>query len=403
VNVPPRVALFADCYHEVNGVANTMRRMVRFACDRRIPLLCVRAGAETRSFADGPVRVVEYQRSAVRLPVDQDLQFDLLFLRLLPALRRELAAFAPDLVHITGPGDCGALGVLLSRLLHLPLVASWHTNIHEFGARRLDQALGFLLPAWRTRAAKRAESAILDLAMLFYRIPSLILAPNRELAALLERRTGRPVHAMLRGVDTDLFHPERRRASGGPLVLGYVGRLTPEKNVRLLGEADRALRAAGVRDFRFLIVGDGGERAALAALLPEASFPGVLKGERLAEAYSSMDLMLFPSHTDTFGNVVLEAQAAGVPVLVTASGGPKYLVDEGLTGSVARDDADFVARTVALARNRAALAAMRSHARAAAESRCWNRVFSDLYESYALVAAAGGGPPEAPHPAGAKC
>lgn len=397
----PRVALFADCFHEVNGVANTMRHLTGFARQRELPLLCVRAGPESRAIDDGSVRAWEYRRSALRVPADRDLYFDPLFVRLLPALHRELTAFQPDVIHITGPGDCSILGVLLSRMLRLPLVASWHTNVHEFAARRLHQTLSFLPPAARQGLTMWTERSIFSLAVLYYRIPRLILAPNPELARQLGERTGRPVHAMARGIDTSAFRPMKRQVADQPLRFGYVGRLTPEKNVRLLVQADRALRQAGVRNVEFVIVGDGGERAALAAALPSAAFTGVLKGEALAAAYASMDAMLFPSHTDTYGNVVLEAQACGTPVLVTASGGPKCLVEGGVSGWVASDDGDFLRRVVGLAASPAALAGMRAGARRNAERRSWSQVFQDLYASYEAALAPQAGRDARPVPAGA--
>ena len=359
-----------------------MRHLATLARERQLPMLCVRAAADSRSYDDGSLRVCEFRRSPLRIPADRDLYFDPAFAWLLPSLYRELSAFRPDLIHVTGPGDCGILGVLLSRLLRVPLVASWHTNIHEFAAWRLRQALAFLPAGPRAQLSNWMGQGVFSLAALYYRIPRLIFAPNPELARLLGQRTGRPVHAMARGVDTVTFHPAGRSHCDGRLRLGYVGRLTPEKNVRLLIEADRALRHAGLPNVLFVIVGDGGERSALAAALPGAIFKGVLKGEALAEAYSSMDAMLFPSHSDTYGNVVLEAQACGTPVLVTASGGPKYLVENGVSGWVAADDADFVGRTVALAGCPAVLAGMRAGARRNAESRSWNRVLQDLYASY---------------------
>lgn len=359
-----------------------MRHLTAFARRRELPMLCVRAGAEPRTIHDGSVRAWEYRRSFLRVPADQDLFFDPLFLRLLSALHRELKAFQPDLIHTTGPGDCGILGVLLSRMLRLPLVASWHTNVHEFAARRLHQVLAFLPAGPRQGMTDWTERSIFSLAALYYRVPRIILAPNPELAHQLGQRTGRPVHAMARGVDTAAFRPSLHPRAGGRLRFGYVGRLTPEKNVRLLVDVERTLREVGARHIEFLIVGDGGERAALAAAMPSATFTGVLKGEALAAAYASMDVMLFPSHTDTYGNVVLEAQACGTPVLVTASGGPKYLVESGVSGWVAHDDADFVRRALGLAASPAALAGLRAGARRNAERRSWDQVFTDLYASY---------------------
>ncbi|MEZ5399909.1 MAG: glycosyltransferase family 1 protein [Bryobacteraceae bacterium] len=387
---PPRLALFADCYHEVNGVANTVRHLERYAVEQQLPVLCVRSGGKTRLVRDGAFGALELRRSPLCFPVDRDLEFDLLLNRHLPRIKRELTAFRPDVIHITGPGDIGIAGMLASRILRAPLVASWHTNVHEFAARRLEQLLAPVPARTRQRVCASGEQMVWRLLTLYYRAPSLLFAPNPELIEALARDTGRRVLPMPRGIDTALFHPSRRRRPEGEVVFGYVGRLTPEKNVRLLVEVDRALRTSGRRGYRFLIVGDGGERPALERELPGARFTGVLRGEALAEAYASMDLLLFPSHTDTFGNVALEAQASGVPVLATADGGPKFLVEDGRTGWVAGSDDAFVRKAVEAAARPSTLSAMGPEARASVLSRSWDQVFSDLYGAYGAVVTASG-------------
>ncbi|MFN7919715.1 MAG: glycosyltransferase [Bryobacteraceae bacterium] len=381
----PRVALFADCFHETNGVANTMRRLESYARANGLPMLCVRHADQPGLHRAGTVTAVELRRSPLRIPIDMDFGFDLLVSRHLRGLIQRLRDFGADVVHITGPGDCSALGLFAARALGVPLVASWHTNIHEFGARRLARALPWLPERLRSRAISAPERAMLRLLLLYYRIPRLILAPNVELVSLLSERTGRPVRLMSRGVDTALYSPERRRRTSGELVFGYVGRLTPEKNVGLLLRVARALELARAREYRFVIVGDGGERRALERAMPQAEFPGVLKGELLAGAYASMDVLLFPSCTDTFGNVVLEAQASGVPALVTGAGGPKFSVTGGSTGWIAESDADFVSKAVEIAAARQNLPAMRAACRDAALERRWDIVFARLYDAYRSV------------------
>ena len=119
---------------------------------------------------------------------------------------------------------------------------------------------------------------------------------------------------------------------------GMWGGFRCEKNVALLARVERELAAMGMDGVRFLIVGHGGEEAALRAELKAADFAGVLRGVELARAYADMDVLVFPSHTDTFGNVVLEALASGVPAVVTPDGGPKFILRDGKTGFVAGDD-----------------------------------------------------------------
>jgi glycosyltransferase involved in cell wall biosynthesis len=188
---------------------------------------------------------------------------------------------------------------------------------------------------------------------------------------------------MQRGVDTQWFSPAHRirEASDTTVVLGYVGRLSIEKNVALLARVERELTAKGVRGARFLIVGHGSEEASLRRELANAEFAGVLRGAALAEAYANMDVLVFPSHTDTFGNVVLEALASGVPAVVTPDGGPKFIVQDQKTGFVTTDDlfSEAVAKLVA---DRDLLERMRLEAREHALGCSWDAVFDRVYVGY---------------------
>jgi glycosyltransferase involved in cell wall biosynthesis len=259
--------------------------------------------------------------------LEKDVSFDLLFLCYRRRVRELLKTFRADLVHITGPSGMGMLGAFVAYDLKLPMVASWHTNIHEFGARRLSKTLSFLPSGERESiTAFTEQQIILALSLEYYRLGRVLLAPNPELVELLHRRTGRPTFLMQRGVDTEFFSPEKRNRDSRELVIGYVGRLSPEKNVHALRDVEQALLAAGLDNYRFVIVGDGHEQDWLRANLHRVQLTGVLQGEQLASAYANMDIFAFPSHTDTYGNVVLEALASGVPVIVTSDGGPKFLV-----------------------------------------------------------------------------
>jgi glycosyltransferase involved in cell wall biosynthesis len=187
-------------------------------------------------------------------------------------------------------------------------------------------------------------------------------------------------------VDTAFFSPEHRdRASDDTdFVLGFVGRLSVEKNVALLVRIREQLLAAGLSNFRFLIVGHGVEEPWLRERLPNAEFPGVLRGNDLSRAYANMDLFVFPSHTDTFGNVVLEALSSGVPAVVTPDGGPRYIVKEGRTGFVATDDG-FADPILRILRDPATHRQMRAAARTDALNASWDAVFENVYEAYSLA------------------
>lgn len=379
---PRRVAFFTDSFHEVNGVALTSREFVRFAGRRSLPMFSVHAGPRTRVFQEGSVTTFEFHRGLVKWKLEHDLAIDLLALRYRSKLRAALAQFKPDLVHITGPSDSGFLGATLAYELQVPLVASWHTNLHEFGARRLAQALRFLPERPRGSATSWFEAAALHYCVRFYRLAKLVFAPNAELVEMLEQRTGRPAFLMSRGIDTELFSPTRRSRLDRDFVIGYVGRLSPEKNVRLLSEIEQSLIQAGMSNYRFLIVGQGCEHAWLSGVMQRATLPGILRGEDLARAYASMDAFVFPSATDTFGNVVLEAMASGVPAIVTREGGPKYLVHPGENGQLASSAPEFGQWILQWSRAPERLAEMRQGARESAERFSWDAVWENVYRRY---------------------
>jgi glycosyltransferase involved in cell wall biosynthesis len=217
----------------------------------------------------------------------------------------------------------------------------------------------------------------------FYRMAQALYAPNPELCTLLERYTGRSCRLMPRGVDAVLFDPAKRQRNpeDREIILGFVGRMSVEKNVALLVRIQQELEQRGIRNFRYLIVGQGNLEAWLRERLPRAEFAGVLKGEPLAEAFARMDLFVFPSHTDTFGNVVLEALASGVPAIVTPSGGPPTIVRDGVTGRIVPDDGftDAIAGIIA---NPARHAQMRQAARTYALTASWDSVFEGVYAGY---------------------
>jgi glycosyltransferase involved in cell wall biosynthesis len=380
----PRVAYFPDSFHEVNGVAHTSRNFDAFARRRNLPFLCIRPGSTAVSLReDGNVWTLDLPRGFLKIALEKDLFFDPAFLRHVPRIEEVLARFKPDLIHITGPSEMGIVGAGLAHALGLPLAASWHTNVHEYAARRSDKLLRTLPRVNLKAAEQKIEDVSLAMIGMFYRTAGVLFAPNAELCELLTRTTGRPCHLMPRGVDAELFHPKKRTrdASDGTRVLGFVGRLSVEKNVALLVTIQDELARMALSDFRFMIVGHGGDERWLREHLRGAEFTGVLRGEALSAAYANMDLFVFPSHTDTFGNVVLEALASGVPAIVTPHGGPKAIVREGVTGRVAEDDG-FAAAVAGVLGDPARHSAMRTSARAYAETASWDAVFEGVYAAY---------------------
>ena len=379
---PLRVAFFPDTYHEIDGVANTSRHFESFAMRRGLPFLTILGGAKNSLEVHGSVTRMERRRGRIGFPLDKKHDFDLLFWRHYDVIESAVRQFDPDILHITGPSDNGQLGSLIAHRLRIPLAASWHTNLHQYAEQRASRLMFFLPPSVRQKTGAAIREASLLATLRFYKIAQILYAPNQELIELLEKGTGKPCYPMQRGVDTELFNPVRRERTDNTFVLGYVGRLSTEKNVRLLVDIERELLQAGVTNFRFLIVGQGAEDSWLKANLRHADFTGVLHGEDLARAYAQMDLFVFPSLTDTYGNVVLEAMSAGVPAIVSDSGGPQFIVQPGVTGYVSRNLTEFVDHIRSLSMQPQHLLAMRITARNHALSTSWDRTFESVYASY---------------------
>ncbi|MDH3494440.1 MAG: glycosyltransferase [Acidobacteriota bacterium] len=360
----------------------TSKRLTGFAKKNGYPFLCVHSDKETRNYQDGSVELLSLKQSALSFPMDVGLKYDPFFQRHTSKVMRKLVEFKPDIMHITGLNDVSIMGSYLSWKLNIPMIGSWHTNLHEFAASRLGRLFSFLPKKSLDKFTTFAERKILDGALLYYKMPKIVLAPNRELMEMLEKGTGREAYLMVRGVDTELFNPVKRTVSDGTIRIGFVGRLRAEKNVRLLQKLEAELAKRSKKKFEFLIVGDGNEKEWLQQNMKHAVFTGFIEGESLSEAYANMDIFVFPSGTDAFGNVIQEANASGVPCLVTDSGGPKFIVKNRETGFVCTGIDDFIKYALELMDNREKLLKMKEASRSFALSRSWDSVFESLYEAY---------------------
>jgi phosphatidylinositol alpha 1,6-mannosyltransferase len=375
-----RVALFTDSLFETNGVATLSQQLTRFAQNSERPFLCAYGGERTNVTDNGSLRIMELQRSLAAFRLDKGLYCDpLRVFRYRNLVVEQLGSFSPDLVHITGPGDLGWLGLWAAHTLQVPVVASWHTNLHEYASRRLMKFCRFAPTPWREKVAGSAEHQCLRGLMRFYRMARFYLAPNAGMVELLQQRLApRPAFIMAHGVDLDSFSPAWRPPGKRPFRIGYVGRLTAEKNVRAFADLERRLLAAG-KDFEILMVGDGGESHWLKRNLRRVRLPGTLRGEELAAAFASMDVFVFPSQTDTFGLVVLEAMASGVPVAVSPETGARVGFREGVHGF---SDGDYANNVLVLSNNEKLRCKMGAEARFFACSHSWRSVFEQLYETY---------------------
>ena len=355
----PRIALFSDSFHETNSEVRTAMAVETCAKRRSIPLLSVRTGPETRLVHDGSIARLDLNRSSLfSFRRGHDARFDPTMWRHIGRVADAVGWFAPDVLHFTGPSDVGQLGALVGYRLGVPMVASCHTDPRDYTAR------------------------LRQLLMRFYRTARVVLAPTREMAHVLEAGTGRPTVMMSRNVNTELFTPARRRGPNAIVNIGYVGRLSEDRNVRLLHAVVSALDAEGL-DARFTIVGDGTERQWLRQHLLRAEFTGVLRGDLLADTYAQMDVFTYPSEADTESNVVLEAMASGVPAVVMSSGSRRFVVDDGRSGILAEDAGTFVRGVRTLVKNRQRREAMGVAARTRAlDLLSSERIFVDVCHAY---------------------
>lgn len=291
-------------------------------------------------------------------------------------LSRDLDEWQPDLVHVVSPTFVAGSAKRWASRNGVPVVASFHTQFvayfRYYGVRPLE-SLGWML-------LRR-----------FYRDCAAVYAPSQAIVDELAGRGIRPVRVWSRGVDAHAFSPDWRdpelRARVGasedvPLLL-MVSRLVREKDLRDLVPMARRLEAEGV-SFRLALVGDGPLREELEAELPNAVFAGHQTGAQLSRWYASADVFVFPSTTETFGNVVQESLASGVPAVVVDTGGPQTVIDPGVSGLVARanDPADLARQAARLLTNPALRESMGRAARDQTERRSWPRVNQVLVECY---------------------
>lgn len=388
MNQIPRVALFADTYHEANGAANFLRRLTAYAKENNYPFLCVRAGEKTQKIEDGGTVYLDLERSRLSIPLDGKLKYDPLLWKNRSLVKQTLKEFKPCVIHLTGLNDISQFGFVHAHFMDVPAVATWHTNTHEYAAERFLSVMPWFSEKTRHKLGKMVERSVMFGLMKLYFAAQMQLAPNEDLVNEIRRMTGRPSFLLRRGVETNFLSPSKRTRNNGDgkFVLGFVGRLRPEKNVRFLAKLGCGLDRAGIKNYEFLIVGDGGERGFLEKNLKNAHFTGEIRGEAVAEAFANMDLFVFPSLTDAFANVVLEAMSAGVPAMAFPVGGPKFLIEDNISGFLAENEDEMVTKTIEIARRPDILSPMRSKARAFAEEHSWDAIFEKTYNYYKQAA-----------------
>lgn len=323
---PEKIALFTDTLDEINGVAITIKRLISTARSRGVELTVITSGDEGDDALEG---VKKFQSVGdFVLPEYPELKLNFPpILDVMDFIERE--GFTR--IHISTPGTVGLLGLLIARMMNIPAAGTYHTDIPQY-VRSLtnDEFL---------------EQAAWSYMIWFYNQMEEIMVPSAGTREQLLSRGISPerMKPLPRWVDTETYTPDMRNPSFwksrgiglGRTVLLYVGRVSREKGLEMLVDAFKELVDAGTA-IALAVIGDGPLREEMEAALSgyPALFTGYLAGEQLQRGYASADLFVFPSATDTFGNVVLEAQASGLPVVVSNEGGPHELMIDGETGVV---------------------------------------------------------------------
>jgi glycosyltransferase involved in cell wall biosynthesis len=291
----------------------------------------------------------------------------------------------PDVIYLATEGLLGYSALRAARKLKIPVVSGYHTHFPQYLSGYHLGLLGPLLRHWLRK---------------LHNATATTLVPTGETRQLLTSQGFRNVEIMERGVDTELFHPGRRsrelrqRWGAGPAdpVLLHVGRVAAEKNLALVFQAWDLARASWPGT-RLVLAGDGPQRALWAAKYPGAVWTGFLTGVDLAEAYASADLMLFPSRTETFGNVLLEAMASGLTTVSYHLAASRRFVEPGINGFAATQENDdaFLRQVLRALRERRRWPAMGEAARLCLQSQSWPQIIR-VFESWLMKAAGIDGP-----------
>jgi phosphatidylinositol alpha 1,6-mannosyltransferase len=354
-----------------DGVTRVLYRMIEALRDQEIDSLFFSPVIPEPGEASAEMRSVP----SVAFPWYPDYRIALPGYR---AFESELAQFAPDILHIHSPCPLGCAAMHWGRRNGVPVVATYHTHFASYAKYYKVKALEVF--GWNYLRS-------------LYNSCQRLYVPSVPILHELASRGLRHLAFLPHGVDADTFSPRhrsqrwRKRLGGnGEKVLLYAGRLVWEKDLHTLVEVYRLLRSER-SDWTLALAGDGPIRSELESAMPGALFLGSLSGAALSAAYASSDVLLFPSTTETFGNVVIEGMASGLVPICAAEGGAGGSIQHGISGFVTnpRDAGDIVRHIRLLLDNQARLAKMGKAARGYARTQTWDGIFERLFEDYRRV------------------
>jgi glycosyltransferase involved in cell wall biosynthesis len=370
-----RIALFTDTFlPDVNGVAKTLGRWTRYLESKGVACKVFAPGSMTDDDQD-PFRVERFYSipfllyPECRLAIPNPLY-----------IRKSLHAFKPTMIHCATPFNLGLFGLYYARKHGTPLVASYHTHF--------DQYLSHYKIPW-------VEPTLWKYMQWFHQSCRKVYVPSESTRQHLDVKGLRNLEIWSRGVDTERFHPDvdryavlsSRGVDASKFVFLYVGRLAPEKSVEVAIETFIALPEEIRNNSHLIIAGDGPSAASLRECYGEqegVTFTGFVQGKSLAELYAAADVFIFPSATETFGNVILESMASGTAVIGAAAGGVNDTIEHGVTGWLCPpgDVSAFVEAAKRLYASREIRHTLAKAGRDYALRQSWEQIFNKLYASY---------------------
>jgi glycosyltransferase involved in cell wall biosynthesis len=361
-----RIAVVTETWPpEVNGVALTLAKLVHGLCQRNHAVQLIRPRQDKNETALAQDDMSELLLTGLPIPRYPQLKLGLPSKK---ALIRAWTLRRPDLVHIATEGPLGWSALQAARRLRLPVTSDFRTNFHSYSKH---YGVGWL------------RKPIVAYLRKFHNNTACTMVPTHLLKSELQKLGFDNLRVVARGVDTEMFNPRHRSealrqswgADADTLVLLSVGRLAPEKNLDLVIKTYQALRAAQ-RPVRLVLAGDGPYRAELQARCPDAVFLGMCDHQTLSSIYPSADVFLFPSLTETFGNVTLEALACGTPVLAFDSAAASELVQNDRNGWLVQGEReeDFLAKALEMTRDTARLMGMRAQTSESVSALDWLQI-----------------------------
>lgn len=366
-----KIAFFTDTYDpDINGVARTLKRFTDYLGEQNISFKVFAPQSNSNDYVSSNIH--RFKSLSFFLYPECRLAFPNYF-----QIKAELQEYEPDLIHVATPFNIGLCGAYYAKKLNIPIVGSYHTDFDKYLKFYNLEFLSKFLWSYMNW---------------FHRPFKKNFVPSQDTLEGLKRHGFMNLEIWGRGVDCNLYHPhydkQLVREQYGiqkKYLLTYVGRLAPEKDVKTLITVAKSIPAPINEQIQWLIIGDGPMREELENEAPDnMMFTGYVKGEQLAAVYSASDLFVFPSSTETFGNVVLESLASGTPAIAANAGGVKTIIRNGVSGHLCQpgNTEEFRNSILTLLENEDLRKQMGIEGRNYALTQKWDRIFDGLIWHY---------------------